>query len=152
FHQLAEQDHGVPERVRADIGKAQTGGALPPCRNRAVDGLERISGHHAIMAQPFDFEQPAVSRKTYFAQLRQIVQPLCATLSPSGSDDSGAIQSAIDNCPVDEVLMLNSGAFIVNNYVLVWKGITLRGSGAGKTTLKKTNGARPRTSQVDAGT
>jgi hypothetical protein len=77
---------------------------------------------------------------------------ICATLSPSGSDDSGAIQSAIDNCPVDEVVMLNPGTFIVNNYVLVWKGITLRGSGAGTTTLKKTNGARPRASQVDAGT
>ena len=48
--------------------------------------------------------------------------------------------------------MLNSGTFVVNNYLLVWKGITLRGSGAGHTFLTKTNGARPRTSNVDAGT
>ena len=48
--------------------------------------------------------------------------------------------------------MLNAGKFIVNNYLLVHSGITLRGSGAGTTVLTKTNGARPRTSQVDAGT
>ena len=63
-------------RTWADIGKAQTGGALPPCRYRAVDGMERIFGQHAIMAQALDFQQSAVGRKAYFAQLRQVVQPL----------------------------------------------------------------------------
>jgi hypothetical protein len=75
---------------------------------------------------------------------------ICATLSPSGRDDSARIQSAIDNCSVDQVVMLNPGTFVVNNYLLVWKGLTLRGSGAGLTSLTKTNGARPRTSRVDA--
>ena len=77
---------------------------------------------------------------------------ICATLSPSGGDDSAAIQAKLDSCPSNQVVMLNAGKFIVNNYLLVHSGITLRGSGAGTTVLTKTNGARPRTSQVDAGT
>jgi hypothetical protein len=44
--------------------------------------------------------------------------------------------------------------FTVNNYLLIHSPITLRGSGAGKTILQKTNGARARASQfrpVDPG-
>jgi hypothetical protein len=48
--------------------------------------------------------------------------------------------------------MLNPGTFLVNNYLLVHTGITLRGSGAEITVLTKMNGARPRTSQVNLGT
>ena len=48
--------------------------------------------------------------------------------------------------------MLKPGTFIVNNFLLIHSPITLRGSGAGVTILKKTNGARGRTSQAAAGT
>ena len=48
--------------------------------------------------------------------------------------------------------MLKPGTFIVNKFLLIHSTITLRGSGAGVTILKKTNGARARTSQVVAGT
>jgi hypothetical protein len=48
--------------------------------------------------------------------------------------------------------MLNPGTFMVTNYLLIHSPITLRGSGAGLTILKKTNGARGRTSQVVRGT
>jgi hypothetical protein len=48
--------------------------------------------------------------------------------------------------------MLNPGTFIVNRYLLIHRPITLRGSGAGVTILKKANGARGRTWQVVAGT
>jgi hypothetical protein len=48
--------------------------------------------------------------------------------------------------------MLNPGVFTVNNYLLVHSSITLRGSGAGTTILKKTNGAKARTSTVVPGT
>ena len=77
---------------------------------------------------------------------------ICATLSPSGGNDSAAIQGKLDSCPSNQVVMLNPGTFIVNNYLLIHSPITLRGSGAGVTILKKTNGARGRTSQIVAGT
>ena len=63
------------------------------------------------------------------------------TLSPSGGEDSGAIQAALDACPAGQVVKLTAGTFTVNNYVLIHSPITLRGSGPGLTTLQKTNGA-----------
>jgi hypothetical protein len=72
---------------------------------------------------------------------------ICATLSPSGRDDSAAIQAMLDSCPSNQVVLLTPGIFIVNNYLLIHSGITLRGSGAGVTFLYKANGARFRTSQ-----
>ena len=77
---------------------------------------------------------------------------ICATLSPSGGDDTAAIQAKLDSCPANQVVLLNPGTFTVNNYLLVHSSITLRGSGAGVTILQKTNGAHARTSQVVAGT
>ena len=76
------------------------------------------------------------------------------TLMPLGgnANDSAQIQAAVTSCPVNQVVMLGPGTFIVNNYVLIRKSITLRGSGAGVTILKKTNGATGRTSTVVAGT
>jgi hypothetical protein len=63
------------------------------------------------------------------------------TLSPSGGNDSAAIQSALDACPPGQVVKLSAGTFTVNDYLLVHSAITLRGSGPGTTTLQKTNGA-----------
>ena len=74
------------------------------------------------------------------------------TLSPSGGDDSAAIQAALNSAPAGQVVMLNPGTFVVNNLLLIHSPITLRGSGAGVTTLVKTNGAKPRTSAVVSGT
>lgn len=75
-----------------------------------------------------------------------------ATLSPSGGDDSAAIQAKLDTCPVGQVVKLNSGTFSVNTYLLIHTGITLRGSGKGITILFKPNGSPPRTSTVVTGT
>jgi Pectate lyase superfamily protein len=77
---------------------------------------------------------------------------VCATLNPGSSDQSTAIQNAINACPVGQVVMLGPGTFTVSKYVLINKGITLRGSGAGVTILSKTNGARPRANVVVSGT
>jgi len=44
------------------------------------------------------------------------------TVSPGGD-----IQAAIDACPPGEVVQLAAGTFTVNNYLLIDKGITLRG-------------------------
>lgn len=73
---------------------------------------------------------------------------ICTTINAStygnGSQDaSPGIQVAINECPVGQVVQLSAGTFTVNNYVLISKGITLRGAGAGATTLQKTNGATP---------
>jgi hypothetical protein len=74
------------------------------------------------------------------------------TLSPSGQDDSAAIQAALNNAPAGQVVMLSPGTFIVNTLLLIHRPVTLRGSGAGVTKLVKTNGARPRTSIIISGT
>lgn len=58
------------------------------------------------------------------------------TLSPSGGDDTAAINAAIANCPSGQVVKLNAGTFKVSREVTVKSGITLRGAGMGVTTLK----------------
>lgn len=69
------------------------------------------------------------------------------TLTPRGSglDDTASIQKAINGCPTGQVVQLSAGVFVVNggNYLLLNKGITLRGAGPGLTTLTKTDGAKP---------
>jgi hypothetical protein len=76
-----------------------------------------------------------------------------AVLSPSGGDDSAAIQAAVSACPAGQMVKLGPGTFKINSsFILIDKGITLRGSGAGVTILSKTNGARARTNTVVPGT
>lgn len=55
----------------------------------------------------------------------------CATLTPSGGDDLSQIQSAIDACPAGQVVKLNAGTFNItmSEFILLDKGITLRGTG-----------------------
>ena len=71
----------------------------------------------------------------------------CARLTPhgGGGDDTAQIQAAIKTCPAGQVVQLAEGEFLINggNFVLIDRGITLRGSGPGKTTLAKTDGAKP---------
>lgn len=72
----------------------------------------------------------------------------CATIDAStysnGTQDATTgIQAAIDACPDGQVVQLSAGDFLINNdIVYINKGITLRGAGAGKTFLKRTNGAQ----------
>ena len=82
---------------------------------------------------------------------------ICATLMASsygnGSQDaSSAIQTAVNACPLGQVVKLSAGTFAVNNLVLINRGISLRGAGTGVTFLKKTNGAHGRTTQLVSGT
>jgi len=74
------------------------------------------------------------------------------TLSPSGGDDTAAIQAALNAAPAGQVVMLSAGTFTVNSILMISSPITLRGAGAGVTKLVKTNGAKARTSQVISGT
>jgi hypothetical protein len=72
---------------------------------------------------------------------------VCATLAPHGAalDDAAQIQAAINACPIGQVVKLAAGTFYINNgnFLLINKGITLRGAGPDKTTLEKTDGAKP---------
>jgi hypothetical protein len=64
---------------------------------------------------------------------------ICATLSPSGRDDTANIQAAINNCTAATpgspssggVVMLSAGTFTIGegNFVKINKSITVRGSG-----------------------
>ena len=68
---------------------------------------------------------------------------VCATVSPRGStlDDSAAIQTAIDACPVNQVVQLSAGSFrIATHPIIVDKGITLRGQGPAQTRLMGATG------------
>jgi hypothetical protein len=71
-----------------------------------------------------------------------------STFGNGAQDASAGIQAAIDACIAGQVVKLSAGTFTVNNYILINKGITLRGAGPGSTILQKTNGARPRTSPM----
>jgi hypothetical protein len=62
------------------------------------------------------------------------------TLSPSGGNDTAAIQNAVNNCPTGQVVKLNAGTFSVSSPVTVKSGVTLRGAGLGVTTIKGTSG------------
>src|SRR5262245_26453127 len=71
---------------------------------------------------------------------------VCASVNAStygsgASDASAGIQAAVNACPAGQVVQLSAGTFTVNNYILINKGITLRGAGPAATVLQKTNGA-----------
>jgi hypothetical protein len=71
---------------------------------------------------------------------------VCATVRPrgSGQDDTTNVQSAINSCPVGQAVSFGAGTFTIaeGSFVLLNKGITLRGAGPGVTTLQRTNGAK----------
>ena len=93
---------------------------------------------------------PVEGRTTWAPGLREPVplRPIIsatinAALYGNGTlEASGAIQAAIDACPIGQTVMLSAGTFLCNNYVLLNKAVTLHGAGPGLTTLVKTNGAK----------
>jgi hypothetical protein len=59
-------------------------------------------------------------------------------------DASSGIQAALNACPLGQVVQLSAGIFTINNnFLLINRGITLRGAGGGITILRRTNGAHP---------
>src|SRR6266849_2601113 len=56
------------------------------------------------------------------------------TLSPSGGDDTAAIQAAMTGCPPNQVVQLTAGTFKVtgNGLSFVSPNCTLRGVGPGR--------------------
>jgi hypothetical protein len=105
-------------------GQDSIGGVLPADRNASANW--RMAGLLSLGGIP--------SRTT-----------VCATVSPLGNhqDDTKNIQTAINNCPLGQVVALAAGSFTIGegSFVLLNKGITLRGAGPGSTILQRTNGA-----------
>ena len=64
------------------------------------------------------------------------------TISPSGGDDSAAINAALNSCPAGQVVKLSPGSFRLDGPIATWNksNYTLRGSGQGVTILKPTGG------------
>jgi len=64
---------------------------------------------------------------------------ICASLSPSGRDDSEVLQTAINACPENQVVKLNAGTFRIDSTVFVARSrVTIRGAGPGSTILRTT--------------
>lgn len=59
---------------------------------------------------------------------------VCATLSPSGHDDTAAIQAAIDACPDGQTVQLTDGTFRISapGIEVRRSEVTLRGAGSGE--------------------
>jgi hypothetical protein len=106
-------------------GSTGAGGILPPDRDASANW--QMAGLLSVGGIP--------NRTT-----------ICATVSPlgSGRDDTPNIQNAVNNCPLGQVVSLSAGTFTIaeGNYVLLNKGVSLRGAGAGVTILQRTNGAK----------
>lgn len=71
---------------------------------------------------------------------------ICSTLNAStygngATDATSAINAAITACPAGQTVSLSAGLFRIEGYIMVNKGITLRGQGAGITILENPNGA-----------
>jgi hypothetical protein len=109
-------------------------------------GINASSGYYILPAVRAYSWQPGV---TYNGGI-PVRNTIYTTLSPSGGDDTSALQTALTNCPAGSVVLLNSGIFNVSGGtpLFINKGITLRGAGAGVTIITKTDGAAPRTTTV----
>jgi len=68
-----------------------------------------------------------------------------ATINPigGGANDTTNIQNAINACPAGQVVQLGTGSFTISegSYILLNKGVTVRGAGPGSTLLTRTGGA-----------
>ena len=113
---------------------------------RWVLGIVVLCACSAMAAAFQDPGVPPVSVTTWAPGVRGIPPRIvvCATVNAAtygnGRDEASAgIQAAINACREGQVVRLSAGTFTVNNYILINKGITLRGAGQRTTTLQKTN-------------
>ena len=87
----------------------------------------------------------AVASQTMTAAGIPVRSTIFTTLSPSGGDDTSAINTALSNCPAGQVVKLNAGVFRIsgNGVIINNTSCTLRGAGPGQqlsTGLNKVNG------------
>lgn len=69
-------------------------------------------------------------------------RPSCAIVAPPAGDARPVIQAAIDACPAGQAVQLEDGTYQHTGFLLIDRGVTLRGRGPGRTVLEKTDGAR----------
>ena len=65
---------------------------------------------------------------------------ICATINASSygngsTDATSGIQSALNSCPANQVVVLTAGAFLINGNLNIPSNVTLRGAGADTTIL-----------------
>jgi len=70
---------------------------------------------------------------------------VCTTISPSGGDDTSAIQTALNACPAGQVVKLAPGTFRIsgNGLSITRSNVVLRGSGPSETKLVKSGEGMP---------
>jgi hypothetical protein len=148
---------GLATEVKSGVNEfvTPTTDAYGPFAEAAANAVEAGIDHRPV--QPFGSTNlgtflPAERATTWNPGMRGVGgiparSTICSTLSPRGGalDDTARIQAAINACPSGQVVQLTAGNFIINsgNFLLIDKGITLRGAGPDQTTLAKTDGARP---------
>lgn len=111
---------------------------LPPAHGAAqpLPGRDMLDGRETLWRPGLMAAGGIPERKAVCARVR------AADFGNGTADAAKAIQAAIDACPAGQVVELSAGTFLANEYVIVDKGITLRGAGANATVLKRTNGAK----------
>ena len=133
-----------------------TPGTFHVIATSVADNTEFASGTVTVTAQSAPPPPPPPSSGLLPADRMTVWNPgvsggiparttVCRTVDPPGGDATSTIQAAIDACPAGQVVQLSAGTFTINggNFVLINKGVTLRGAGPGQTTLQKTDGATP---------
>jgi len=143
----------------AQLGKRLAGTGRPPLAKALVGLLflsfAAVAGHGDSMSLPTALTS---DRRTLWNPGMMAMggvparTTVCASMEAStyGNgmvESSAGIQAAIDACPAGQVVQLSAGEFLTNNHVIITKGITLRGAGAGRTILRKTNGAKMNSSR-----
>lgn len=139
-----------------EAGQPHITSTLPATPGSSTAVAERTAGVEPLSSQrggdrilPADRDASANWRKAGMLSMGGIPARtvVCSTVSPLGNhqDDTNRIQNAINNCPLGQVVSLAAGVFTVaeGNYVMINKGITLRGGGPSVTTLRRTDGASP---------
>ena len=59
-----------------------------------------------------------------------------STYGNGASDATSGIQTALNGCGVNQFVLLSSGTFLINSYLVIPSSVVLRGGGANNTTLK----------------
>ena len=116
----------------ADGGTDGTVG--PNLPNPTTDGgLPNPANYYALPPDRQTTWQPGV---TYNGGIPDRTT-ICATLSPSGGDDTKAIQAKLDACPDEQVVKLAAGTFKVSGggLEITRSNITLRGAGPDQTKI-----------------
>ncbi len=59
-----------------------------------------------------------------------------STYGNGASDATSGIQTALNGCGANQFVLLSSGTFLINSYLVIPSNVVLRGGGANNTTLK----------------